>query len=150
MRSDFIGDCDSFYGLPEAINKSQYLVPRLNRVQVRQTIEGPLKLYGLSINSALTARLLNDIQKTKDELPLLQHVLMRMCSLQADAQRVGELELADYLAAGELEGALSRHANEALTGLLPSDEVLIKKIFQALTAVDENGRKVPDPSGFRN
>lgn len=145
MRSDFIGDCNSFYGLPEAINKSQYLVPRLNRVQVRQTIEGPLKLYGLSINSALTARLLNDIQKTKDELPLLQHVLMRMCSLQADAQRVGELELADYLAAGELEGALSRHANEALTGLLPSDEVLIKKIFQALTAVDENGRKVRRP-----
>jgi Novel STAND NTPase 1 len=25
MRSDFLGDCDNFYGLPEAMNRSQYL-----------------------------------------------------------------------------------------------------------------------------
>lgn len=31
MRSDFLGDCDVFYRLPEAINESQYLVPRLPR-----------------------------------------------------------------------------------------------------------------------
>jgi Novel STAND NTPase 1 len=31
MRSDFLGECDNFYGLPEALNHSQYLVPRLTR-----------------------------------------------------------------------------------------------------------------------
>src|SRR5258705_8095421 len=30
MRSDFIGDCVQFYGLPESMNQSQYLVPWLN------------------------------------------------------------------------------------------------------------------------
>ncbi|MDF3014129.1 MAG: putative rane protein, partial [Cellvibrio sp.] len=31
MRSDFLGECAQFCGLPEAINDGQYLVPRLNR-----------------------------------------------------------------------------------------------------------------------
>ena len=31
MRSDFLGDCAQFHGLPEAINEGQYLVPRLTR-----------------------------------------------------------------------------------------------------------------------
>ena len=31
MRSDFLGDCTEFRGLPEAINASQYLIPRMTR-----------------------------------------------------------------------------------------------------------------------
>jgi len=41
MRSDFLGDCDAFQGLPEAINRSQYLVPRLTRQQRREAVAGP-------------------------------------------------------------------------------------------------------------
>ena len=40
MRSDFLGDCDAFQGLPEAINRSQYLVPRLTRQQRREAVAG--------------------------------------------------------------------------------------------------------------
>jgi hypothetical protein len=38
MRSDFLGDCAQFFGLPEAINKGQYLVPRMNREERRAAI----------------------------------------------------------------------------------------------------------------
>ena len=31
IRSDYIGRCDAFYGLPQALNRSEYLVPRLYR-----------------------------------------------------------------------------------------------------------------------
>jgi energy-coupling factor transporter ATP-binding protein EcfA2 len=34
MRSDFIGDCEAFLGLPEAVSRSQFLVPRLDRSQM--------------------------------------------------------------------------------------------------------------------
>jgi energy-coupling factor transporter ATP-binding protein EcfA2 len=37
MRTDFLGDCDLFYGLPEAMNQSRYLVPRLTRQQLRHS-----------------------------------------------------------------------------------------------------------------
>jgi energy-coupling factor transporter ATP-binding protein EcfA2 len=45
MRSDFIGDCDAFYGLPQAMNAGQYLVPRLTRKQRMQAIVFPVRLY---------------------------------------------------------------------------------------------------------
>jgi hypothetical protein len=35
LRSDFLGDCVRFEGLPEAINDGHYLVPRLTREQTR-------------------------------------------------------------------------------------------------------------------
>ena len=61
MRSDFLGDCSLFHGLPEAINKSQFLVPRLNRKQRRQAIVGPVHLYKKKITNRLVDRILNDV-----------------------------------------------------------------------------------------
>ena len=145
MRSDFIGDCAQFYGLPEAMNQSQYIVPRLNRIQLETTIEGPVRLYDGKINPALTARLLNDAQLVKDELPLLQHVMMRIWDREKHSGINGELDLDDYENIGGIEKALSNHADEALTGMLPEELNITKKMFQALTGIDENGRKIRRP-----
>src|SRR4029079_3067481 len=46
MRSDYLGDCAKFWGLPEAINQGQYLIPRLTREQRREAIQGPIGLRG--------------------------------------------------------------------------------------------------------
>lgn len=146
MRSDFIGDCAQFYGLPEAMNQSQYIVPRLNRIQLGNTIEGPIRLYNGNIHPALTDRLLNDIQLVKDELPLLQHALMRIWDTEKNIDQNGELDLGDYKRIGGIEKALSNHADEALQGMSASELTLTKKIFQALTGIDENGRKVRRPA----
>ncbi len=145
MRSDFIGDCAQFYGLPEAMNQSQYLVPRLNRVQLKNTIEGPVKLYGGSISAALISKVLNDVGTVKDELPLLQHALMRVWDYEENADKSCELDLHDYELVGGIEKALSNHADEALKGMNEMETVLTKKLFQALTVIDENGRKTRRP-----
>jgi hypothetical protein len=58
MRTDYLGDCAEFPDFPEALNESQYLVPRLTREQRRQAIEGPLGT--VRISSALVERILND------------------------------------------------------------------------------------------
>ncbi len=145
MRSDFIGDCAQFYGLPEAMNKSQYLVPRLNRVQLKMVIEGPAKLYGIRINPSLTSRLLNELGKVDDGLPLLQHALMRIWDFEVNVNKDGELDLEDSKSIGGLEKALSNHADEALVGLSPEELNITKKLFQSLTTIDENGRKIRRP-----
>ena len=46
MRSDFIGQCAAFRGLPEYIGFSQFFVPRLNRKELREVIEEPAVLSG--------------------------------------------------------------------------------------------------------
>lgn len=146
MRSDFIGDCAQFFGLPEALNKSQYLVPRLNRLELKKVIEGPAKLYGGKFNAALTSRVINDLGKVKDELPLVQHALMRMWDYQTTIDKNGELDLDDYNHIGGIENALSMHADEALKELKPDEVPLAKALFQALTTIDENGRKIRRPA----
>ena len=145
MRSDFIGDCARFYGLPEAMNQSQYLVPRLNRMQLKMVIEGPAKLYGGKLNPSLTSLLLNELGKVKDELPLLQHSLMRIWDFERKEDKSGELDIKDYHNIGGIEKALSNHADEALTAMNVEEMRITIEMFQALTAIDENGRKIRRP-----
>ncbi|HWT39220.1 MAG TPA: AAA family ATPase, partial [Paraburkholderia sp.] len=78
MRSDFLGECALFMGLPEAINESQYLTPRLTREQIRAAIVGPARVFGGDVEPVLVNHLLNEIGPDPDQLPLLQHALMRM------------------------------------------------------------------------
>lgn len=146
MRSDFIGDCAQFFGLPEALNKSQYLVPRLTREQLKNAIEGPVRLYGKTISPALTSKLLNDAQTVQDELPLLQHVLMRTWQHAGKEATGDELTLANYNAVGTIQKALSMHADEAIAGM-DADELLATRLmFQALTTTDAGGRKTRRPA----
>ncbi|MFX0555798.1 hypothetical protein ACOCEA_03325 [Maribacter sp. CXY002] len=149
MRSDFIGDCSEFFGLPEAMNQSLYLVPKLSRQQLKLVIEGPAKLNGNKVNSALTSKLLNELGKIKDELPLLQHALMRMWDYERNIGKDGEINLDDYNAIGGIEKALSIHADEALKTLSKEEFQVAKQLFQSLTTVDEHGRKTRRPVHFK-
>jgi energy-coupling factor transporter ATP-binding protein EcfA2 len=143
MRSDFLGDCDNFFGLPEAMNRSQYLVPRLTRKQQQEAIEGPIFLMGKRIGPRLLDRVLNDVGEESDQLPIMQHALMRTWDewLKSDD---AELDLNHYEAVGTINDALSRDAEKALeeTG----NPTLTKKIFQVLTDRDEHGRRIRRPA----
>lgn len=75
MRSDYIGQCAAFRGLPEYIGFSQFFVPRLNRSELQQVIEEPAVLSGNRITRRLTERLIHDITEGVDQLPILQHAL---------------------------------------------------------------------------
>ncbi len=135
MRSDFLGDCDAFHGLPEAINQCQFLVPRLRRDQVRDTIVMPLDLFGASAEPSLVSRILNEIGSDPDQLPLMQHLLHRMWKQAADAadRQPVVLRLSDYDAVGGLENALSRHADEVFDELAdPEKQRVAELMFRAL------------------
>lgn len=77
MRSDFLGDCAQFQGLPEAINDGQYLIPRMTRDERRFAITGPVGVKRCKITEPLVNRLMNDVGDNPDQLPILQHALMR-------------------------------------------------------------------------
>lgn len=144
MRADFLGDCSNFYGLPEAINRSQYLVPRLTRQKLTAIIEGPIKLYGGKISASLRSLLINSLGHSHDQLPLLQHTLMRLWDSGSQTE-LEEIKISDYHAIGGIEKALSNHILEAIESSNNEDLEIIKKLFQALTSVDENNRKVRRP-----
>ena len=78
MRSDYIGQCSAFRGLPEYIGFSQFFVPRLKRKDLKQVIEEPAILSGNRISQRLIERLVYDMAEGVDQLPILQHALSQV------------------------------------------------------------------------
>jgi len=150
MRSDFLGDCAEFNGLAEAVNEGEYLIPRLNRKQRARAIEGPVKVGGAEISPRLKQQLLNDIGDDPDQLPILQHALMRMWDYwQTNSEKDKVLDLEDYDAIGRMTEALSRHADEVYEELPDDDHrLLCMKLFKAITEKQANGRGIRRPLPF--
>src|SRR5712692_11241659 len=96
MRSDFLGDCAQFEGLPETLNRSQYLVPRLTREQRQEAIEGPLRVARARMSARLVQRLLNDAGEDPDQLPVLQHALMATLRRWKEQGGQSEIDLPQY------------------------------------------------------
>lgn len=148
MRSDFLGNCTEFPGLVEATNESQFLVPRMTREERRSAIVGPVAVAGGKISSRLVTRLLNDVGDDPDQLPILQHALMRTWEHWWE-HRSGEepMDLPDYEAIGTLEAALSRHAEEAYRELRTEAQLRIaERMFKALTDRGSDSRGVRRPT----
>jgi tetratricopeptide (TPR) repeat protein len=148
MRSDFIGDCMDYPGLPEAINESHYLVPRMTRDALRSVITGPIAVAGGKIAPRLVLRLLNDLGDNQDELPLLQHVLMRMWNhWQRHGAPEQPMDIENYTAVGTLREALSQHAEEAYSEV--GDETAqrsTERLFKALTDTFTDARGIRRPT----
>ncbi|AYB34539.1 High-affnity carbon uptake protein Hat/HatR [Chryseolinea soli] len=135
MRSDFIGDCAQFPDLTRKINDSHYLIPQLTREQKRNAIEGPVAVGGASIAPRLVQQLLNDLGDNPDQLPILQHALMRTWSYWSLYRDFEEehVDLKHYEAIGTMTEALSQHANEAYDELSEEQKHICEVLFKAIT-----------------
>ncbi|ETX06250.1 MAG: hypothetical protein ETSY2_18270, partial [Candidatus Entotheonella gemina] len=151
MRSDFLGDCAQFHGLPEAINAGQYLVPRLTRDERRATIRGPIAVGRADTAPMLLTRLVNDVGDNPDQLSILQHALNRTWSYwQHEAEGQGPLGLMHYDAIGTMAHALDRHAEQTYAELSTiRQQQICEKLFKALTdkATDTRGVRRPTTLG---
>jgi tetratricopeptide (TPR) repeat protein len=158
MRSDFIGDCARFHGLPEAVSESQFLVPSLRRDQLEEIIRKPIAKAGAAIDPMLVKRLLTDTGDELDQLPVLQHCLFRLweqagrapiaavssgggSAATQDTARSGRyLTLVHYDQINRMAGALSQHADEILSRDLAGLEPVVAQVFRALSELDREGR----------
>ncbi len=135
MRSDFIGDCAQFPELTKKLNDSHYLIPQMTREQKRRAIEGPVAVGGGQITQRLTQQLLNDLGDNPDQLPILQHALMRTWSYWSTQHdfKLEELDIKHYEAIGTMSEALSLHANEAYEELEDDQKQICESLFKAIT-----------------
>jgi tetratricopeptide (TPR) repeat protein len=152
MRSDFLGDCAQFQGLPEAINEGQYLIPRMTRDERRFAITGPVGVTRGKITEPLVNRLMNDVGDNPDQLPILQHALMRTWDHWAAHRRNGEpIGLEHYEAVGTMSNALSKHADEAFDELPDERSRLITEVlFKALTERGADNREIRRPTCLKD
>ena len=152
LRSDFIGECAKFQGLPEMINDGQFLVPRLTRDQQRLAITCPAEVFGSTVESRLVNHLLNEMGNDPDQLPVLQHCLMRMWyqakEKTSDRQEM-TLTFTDYETVGGVKNALSNHVDEAFQELTPVQQTIAETLFRRITERSPDWRDKRHPVPLR-
>ncbi|MFA6261691.1 MAG: hypothetical protein WC760_09495 [Bacteroidia bacterium] len=148
LRSDFIGECEQFMGLPEAINNGQFLIPRMKMEELQLSITGPVELAGQRISPRLVQQLLKDVGSHPDQLPILQHVLMRTWEVWKNLNDATvPIDLVHYEATGKMDKALSNHAEEAMLELKTSRQnEIIAILFKTLTVKESDNRGVRRPT----
>jgi WD40 repeat protein/energy-coupling factor transporter ATP-binding protein EcfA2 len=77
IESGALSEITKFRGLPEVINQGQYLMPRMTKQDLRQVIMFPLERQKIHIDETLRGAILDNVEYTDDQLPILQHALMR-------------------------------------------------------------------------
>jgi WD40 repeat protein/predicted chitinase/energy-coupling factor transporter ATP-binding protein EcfA2 len=147
MRSDYLGDCAHFWGLPEAINEGQFLIPRMTDDNRREAITGPVIIGGGEITAPLVNRLLNDAGDDPAQLPILQHALMRTWDYWKNQGRAsGPIDIPHYEKIGGMSEALSNHADEAFADLSPELQGVAVKVFKSLTEKEADNREGRRPA----
>jgi WD40 repeat protein/energy-coupling factor transporter ATP-binding protein EcfA2 len=147
MRSDFIGECSQFYELTEMINDSNYLVPQMTRDDFRKAIEGPIAVGGAEIEPQLVQQLLNEVGDNPDQLPILQHALMRTWDFWIEnTNQDRPISISDYEGIGKMEKALSEHANEAFDELTGNEKTICEKLFKTITEKGNDNRGIRHPT----
>jgi hypothetical protein len=140
MRTDFLGNCVRFLELPQAINKAQYLTPRLTREQLEKAIVGPARVFGGDVDSRIVPELINSVADNPDQLPVLQHALARMWAYAREKNPdCPVIDRAAMESAGGVKEALNKHAEQIYSHLSegvagPSRlHSLATRLFRAIT-----------------
>lgn len=151
MRSDFIGECAHYQGLTQLINNSNYLVPHMGRENYREAIEGPVKYAGAKIDPVLMETLLNDIGDSTDQLPVLQHAMMRTWSHWRELDESDRpISKSDYDSVGTMSDAMSLHANEAYEELSLRGKEICEMMFKTITEKGTDNKGLRHPSGVKS
>jgi hypothetical protein len=150
MRSDFIGECSQFQELTDLINKSNFLIPQMTRNDYKEAILGPLAVGGAKIDPQLLQHILNTIENKTDQLPVLQHAMMRTWEYWARYNEPGTpIKMRDYETAGKMENALSMHANEAYEELSEEGQQICKILFKSLTLKGADNKGIRHPASVK-
>jgi hypothetical protein len=145
MRSEYLPECAVYADLAGAINEGLYLVPRMDREQMKQAIVGQVRKGGAAITTELVERLLDDAASEEDALPVLQHALMQIWPKR---QRWEPMGLDLYPAAGGLATFLDQHAEAVYATLRPDLQDAAQKVFRAITETTAIGRPARRPLPF--
>jgi WD40 repeat protein len=146
MRTDFLGHCVGFLDLPEAINRAQYLTPRLKPEEMKRAICGPAPVLGGEVDSAFADEIIARVGHDSDQLPMLQHALACWWRVaEADDANAPRISRASTKDVGEVDQALDRHAEDLFRPLPPSRQAATEALFRAITVGREGGAAVRRP-----
>ncbi|MFI9833179.1 helix-turn-helix domain-containing protein [Streptomyces sp. NPDC051913] len=130
VRGDFYGRCAEHRELADALRDANLLAGALSPAELRDTVVKPATAAGLTVERALTARLVKEVADAPGGLPLLSHAL-----LETWRRRRGKtLTVAGYEAAGCLDGAIATTAEQIYDGFTDDQATAARRVLLRLVA----------------
>ncbi|WP_338898520.1 helix-turn-helix domain-containing protein [Streptomyces sp. TG1A-60] len=143
VRADFYGRCAEHRELAEALGDANLLAGPMSPAELREVVVKPAAAAGLTVERALTARLVEEISDAPGGLPLLSHVL-----LETWRRRRGKtLTLAGYEAAGGLDGAIAKTAEDVYSRFTPGEAATARRVLLRLISPGDGTPDTRRPAG---
>ncbi|MCK2244485.1 MULTISPECIES: hypothetical protein [unclassified Crossiella] len=130
VRADFYGRCGRYPALVAALRGGQLLVGAMGPEELRQVITRPAADADCMVEAALVSRLIADAAGQAVVLPLVSHALLETWRRRSGAT----LTLAGYEAAGGIEHAIARTAEQVYTGFTEPEREIARRVFLRLIA----------------
>ena len=134
IRADFVASCLEIPELANILQKNSILVPpSLTKADYRNAIIKPAEQVGLTVEPGLVEVLLQDLDRSAGDLPLLQFALQKLWEKRDN----GKLTLKAYQKLGGIKGALERQAQKVYDKLDRESQECARWIFLNLTQLGE-------------
>jgi WD40 repeat protein len=133
VRADFYGELLKHGALAAAVPPGLVNLGPMSRADLAAAIQGPAMAVGLTVDPLLLQELLDEVTDDLGKLPLLEYALKETW-LRREGKR---LTLNAYGAAGRIDGAVAKRANEIFTHLKPAEQSAARRLFVSLVSPGE-------------
>ena len=131
VRADFYGHCMDSPELLAHLRDAQVAVGAMTVEELREAIVEPATRAGARVESSLLTALVAQVSGHAGLLPLLSHALLETWR----RRRGNTLTLSGFEAAGGIDGALAKTAEDLYAEFEPEQQTLVRQLFLRLTAI---------------
>lgn len=133
LRADFYHHCARFPALRTALENQQKYIGAMTPDELRRAIEEPANAGQWDFQAGLVEQLLQAVGHEPGALPLLSHALLETWQ----RRRGRTLTLAGYRAAGGVQGAIAKTADDVFNRFTNEQKTIARSIFLRLTELGE-------------
>jgi predicted Ser/Thr protein kinase len=133
LRADFLEQALTHRPLADALQEADIKLGPMTREELGRAIEQPAGQQGVTFESGLVERILDDVGEEPGNLPLLEFALTALW----EQQQGRLLSHSGYEVIAHVEGALTGHADEVFAALSPAEQAAARHIFIQLVRPGE-------------
>jgi WD40 repeat protein len=133
MRVDFLANALAYPEFADRLRESDIKIRSMNHQELVSVIEKPVQRLGVTFETGLVQRILEDVEDQPGNLPLLEFALTELWNKRTGQQLTHHV----YEHIGQVKGALARHADEKYGNLTEAEKEKVRRIFIQLVRPGE-------------
>ncbi|KYC39047.1 hypothetical protein WA1_34235 [Scytonema hofmannii PCC 7110] len=133
LRADFLAQSLSYRPFADALQYRDLKLGPMNREELQATVEKPAGLFGVTLESGLTERIIEAVSASAGDLPLLEFALQELWAKQSNAQ----LLHATYNEIGGVKTSVASYAEQVYARLNELEKEQARRVFLQLVRLGE-------------